>query len=176
MKVVWAVLWMTVCIAEFRSVWHVPPSRSMSKHCTRKKVQWKTCSVKFCWSAHSEAFFGICVRNGIFYEIKGCYGWRSDLQIHMQQEWGNFQMNENPTPPGFHNTMITSVTRVYEGSQKQGTWKTNENSRSVQIEPYFIEASGSVQNHMLMGILSWTKPGKTNHIYSHWSQRQISQI
>lgn len=34
---------------------------------------------------------------------------------------GSFQIMKTPTPPGFHNTMITSVARVYEGSQKQGT-------------------------------------------------------
>jgi len=35
---------------------------------------------------------------------------------------------KTPTPPGFHNKMITSVARVYEGSQKQGIWKTSETS------------------------------------------------
>ncbi len=53
-QVVCAVLWMTVCIAEFRSVWRVLPSRSMSKHYSHKKVHerhalWysaETCIVK----------------------------------------------------------------------------------------------------------------------------------
>lgn len=159
---------MTVCIAEFRSVWRVLPSRSMSKHCARKKGHERH-ALWYSAEAHIVKISLEYVCCGIFNGTNGCHERWFDLWIHLQQEISDFQIMKTPLLQAY----ITSVARVYKGSQKQDTWKNKRKQEDCTNRSLILQRpldQGKKKKKHAYGILSWTKPGETNHIYSRSSQ------
>lgn len=60
-----------------------------------------------------------------------------------------FPNNESATPLGFHNTKITSVARVYEGSQKKGPEKQVKTEGVHKQRLILLRPLDRCKNHVL---------------------------